>query len=84
MPKTIDHSWQGWYLYLYIQWFANKKAGMKITHEEEDVIIPQQVQKVMDDGHKNVKVIFDDTNATILLLHFTTVLLLLSKNELAK
>ena len=56
---------------------------MKTTHEETDVIIPQQMQKVMDDGYRNVKVICDDTDALVLLLHFATVLLL-SKNELAK
>ena len=45
-----------------------KRQDMKTTHEETDVIIPQQVLKAMDDGYRNVKVICDDTDAFILLL----------------
>ena len=45
-----------------------KRQDMKTTHEEADVIIPQQVQKAMDDGYRNVKVICDDTDVLILLL----------------
>ena len=28
-----------------------KRQGMKTTHEEADVIMPEQVQKAMDDGY---------------------------------
>ena len=33
-----------------------KKQDMKKTHEKAGVIIPQQVQKAMDDGYRSVKV----------------------------
>ena len=47
-----------------------KRQDMKTTHEEADVIIPQQVQKAMNDGCRNVKVICDDTDVFILLLYY--------------
>ena len=47
-----------------------KRQGMNTTREEADVIIPQQVQNVMDDGYRNVKVICDDTDLFILLLYY--------------
>ena len=47
-----------------------KRQGMNTTREEADVIIPQQVQNVMDDGYRNVKVICDDTDVFILLLYY--------------
>ena len=52
--------------YLYTQWFANKKAG----HEEQDVIIPRQVQKAMDNDYRNVKIIAHDTDVFILPLDY--------------
>ena len=47
-----------------------KRQDIKIIHEEADTIIPQQVQKAMDDGYINVKVICDDTDVFILLLYY--------------
>ena len=44
--------------------------SMKRKHKEADVIMPQQVQKAMNDGYRNVKVMFDDTDTFILLLHY--------------
>lgn len=44
--------------------------SMKRKHKEADVIMPQQVQKAINDGYRNVKVIFDDTDMFILLLHY--------------
>ena len=72
MPKTIDYNWPGWCSYLYTQWFANKKAGHedKTRKTDSSIIIPQQVQKAMDDGYRNVKVICDDTNVFLLLLYY--------------
>ena len=47
-----------------------KRQDMKTTHKEAGVIIPQQVQKANDDGYRNVKVIFDNTDMFILLLYY--------------
>ena len=44
--------------------------GMSTTHEEADVIIPQQVITAIEEGATCVKVIIDDTDVFVLLLHF--------------
>ena len=40
---------------------------MKTTHEEADVVIPEQVQNAMHSGYRKVKVICDDIDGFILL-----------------
>ena len=44
--------------------------GMSTINEEADVIIPQQVITAIEEGATYVKVISDDTDVFILLLHF--------------
>ena len=44
--------------------------GMSTTHEEVDVIIPQQVITAIKEGATYVKVISDGTDVFVLLLHF--------------
>ena len=46
------------------------RHGMSTTHEEVDVIIPQQVIIVIEEGTTCVKVISDDADVFVLLLHF--------------
>ena len=72
MPKTIAYNWPGWCSYLYTQYFANKKAGHEDRTQRTDslIIILQQVQKAMDDGYRNVKVICDDADVFMLLLYY--------------
>ena len=43
---------------------------MSTTHEEVDFIIPQQVIIVIEEGTTCVKVISDDADVFVLLLHF--------------
>ena len=43
---------------------------MQTSHEEADVIIPQQVLQAVNEGNQCVKVICDDTDVFILLMYF--------------
>ena len=46
------------------------RHGKSTTHEEANVIIPQQVITAIEEGATCVKVINDDTNMFVLLLYF--------------
>ena len=46
------------------------RADLRTSHEEVDVIIPQQVVNAAVQGSKNVTVVCDDTDVFILLLHY--------------
>ena len=46
------------------------RHGMSTTHEEADVIIPQQVITTIEEGATCLKVVSDDTDVFVLLLHF--------------
>ena len=47
-----------------------QRFDLKTTHEEEDVILPQQVVALADMGCKTISVICDDTDVFILLAHY--------------
>ena len=47
-----------------------QRFDLKTTHEEADVIIPQQVVALADMGCKTINVICDDTDVFILLAHY--------------
>ena len=46
------------------------RQDMKTTHEEADVIIPQQMMNLVESGCSCVRVICDDTDVFALLLHY--------------
>lgn len=59
-----------------------KRLDLSTTHEEADVIIPQQLVHAVNEGAECIKVVCDDSDVFVLLLHFyynlkleTTVLL---------
>ncbi|KAH3755283.1 hypothetical protein DPMN_189974 [Dreissena polymorpha] len=45
------------------------RVDLRTTHEEADVIIPRQVVMAIEEGAVCVKVICDDTDVFVLLLH---------------
>ena len=45
------------------------RIDLKTTHEEADVIIPQQMVYAVSQGAKTIIVICDDTDVFVLLLH---------------
>ena len=47
-----------------------QRFDLKTTHEEADVIIPQQVMALADMGCKAIHVICDDTDVFVLLAHY--------------
>ena len=47
-----------------------QRFDLKTTHEEADVIIPQQVVVLADIGCKTINVICDDTDVFVLLAHY--------------
>ena len=47
-----------------------RRGDMQTSHEEADVIIPQQVLQAVNEGNQCVKVICDDTYVFILLMYF--------------
>ena len=47
-----------------------QRFDLKTTHEEADVIIPQQVVALADMGCKTINVICDDTDVFVLLAHY--------------
>lgn len=47
-----------------------QRGDLKTSHEEVDVIIAQQMVKVATQGTKCIKVICDDTDVFVLLLHY--------------
>ena len=47
-----------------------QRVDLRTTHEEADVIIVQQVVKLAEDGVSSMKVICDDTDVFILLIHY--------------
>ena len=47
-----------------------QRVGLKTTHEEADVIIPQHVVALADMGCKTINVICDDTDVLVLLAHY--------------
>ena len=47
-----------------------KWEDLRISHEEADLIIPQQVLFAVKEGSGCVKVISDDTDVFVLLTHF--------------
>ena len=49
-----------------------KREDLYTSHEEADVIIPQQTMFAVDCGAKCVRVICDDTDVFIILVHFTS------------
>ena len=46
------------------------RIDLKTTHEEADVIIPQQMVYAVSQGAKTIIVICDDTDVFVLLLHY--------------
>lgn len=46
------------------------RVDLKTSHEEADVIIPQQVMYVAAEGASVIKVVCDDTDVFVLLLHY--------------
>ena len=46
------------------------RINVKTTHEEADVIIPQQMVDAVSQGAKTIIVICDDTDVFVLLLHY--------------
>ncbi|KAK2141525.1 hypothetical protein LSH36_1087g00012 [Paralvinella palmiformis] len=54
-----------------IHWPASgTRVDLRIIHEEADVIIVQQVVKLAEDGVSSIKVIRDDTDVFVLLIHY--------------
>ena len=51
-----------------------KRVDLRTTHEEADVIMIQQCVTAVEEGAKCVKLICDDTDVFVLLVHFTHVL----------
>ena len=49
---------------------AIERRDLETTHEEADVIIPRQVVHAATQGSKCIKVICDDTDVFILLIHY--------------
>ena len=47
-----------------------QRFDLKTTHEEADVIIPQQVVALADMGCKTINVICDDTYVFLLIAHY--------------
>ncbi len=47
-----------------------QRFDLKTTHEEADLIIPQQVVALADMGCKTINVICDDTDVFVLLAHY--------------
>ena len=47
-----------------------QRLDMRTTHEEADVIIAQQVVKLAESGNSSIKVVCDDTDVLVLLVHF--------------
>ena len=47
-----------------------QRFDLKTTHDEADVIIPQQVVALADMGCETIHVICDDTDVSILLAHY--------------
>ena len=48
----------------------SSRADMITTHEEADMIIPQQVATAVRDGRESIKVICDDVDVFVLLVYF--------------
>ena len=46
------------------------REDMRKSHEEADVIIPQQISSAIASGYNNFKVISEDTDIFVLLCHF--------------
>ena len=46
------------------------RKDMETSHDEADVIIPQQIRFAMEEGKTSVKVICEDTDVFVLLCHF--------------
>ena len=46
------------------------REDMRTTHEEADVIIPQQVDYALHEGYKNIRVLCDDTDVFVLLVYY--------------
>lgn len=49
---------------------VQERQDLRTTHEEADVIIAQQVVHLAETGHSNIRVLADDTDVFVLLLHF--------------
>ncbi len=49
-----------------------ERQDLRTTHEEADVIIAQQVVHLAETGHNSIRVLADDTDVFVLLLHFYT------------
>jgi len=47
-----------------------QRVDLRTTHEEADVIIVQRVVKLAEDGVSSMKVICDDTDVFVLLIHY--------------
>jgi len=47
-----------------------QRVDMRTTHEEADIIIVQQVVKLAQSGNTSIKVVCDDTDVLVLLVHF--------------
>ena len=47
-----------------------QRVDMRTTHEEADIIIVQQVAKLAQSGNTSIKVVCDDTDVLVLLVHF--------------
>ena len=50
--------------------FAFKRTAWSTTHEEEDVIIPQQLIYAVNEGAKCIRIVSDDSDVFVILLHF--------------
>lgn len=50
---------------------VQERPGLRTTHEEADVIIVQQVVHLANTSKSSIRVIADDTDVFVLLLHFT-------------
>lgn len=48
----------------------SERADLHTAHEEADVIIAQQVVHLADSGKMSIRVISDDTDVFVLLIHF--------------
>ena len=48
---------------------CKRDLSLRTTHEEADVIMVYQVLRIADDGAQSIKVISDDTDVLVLLVH---------------
>ena len=49
---------------------VQERQDLRTTHEEADVIIAQHVVHLAETGHNSIRVLADDTDVFVLLLHF--------------